>query len=323
MRDSSLTVRPSVGRVDQAVHGFDHIAHAAHRLELLGGDFLAGLALDVIDQVDGIDAVDFQVLVEVGGQGHAFGIQLEQFDHGRAQGGEDFITGLHVLSPQADCRAATKAARLATLAKCSRVSLASASILMPKRFWIASPSSSASTESSPRPSPNSGRSAPMSAASMSSRPRASMIRCLISSCKSLIYGELLNEVTVQEFVEFTRGDGGRSLRAEQLRVDIFAYTQANMETPRRNTVPGLGLGQGGRGHADRHGGDDARAAQRDGGGPPMEFGRLPRAGARTFGEDHQGLVAVQGGGGLVEHVQAAAVADVLGGANRPAHIRSE
>src|SRR5690606_18994786 len=133
-----------------------------------------------VDQVDRINAVNFQVLVEVGFGGNALGIQLEQLNQSALQGDENFFTGLHRWLPQALCCDDTNADRLATLAMCLRVSLASATILMPKRFWMARPSSRASTESRPRPSPNRVRSAAMSSAAMSSRPRASMIRFLIS-----------------------------------------------------------------------------------------------------------------------------------------------
>ena len=67
-------------RVEQPIDRLDHIAHGAHRLEFLGGNLLAGLALDMVDQVDGIDAVDLQVLIKVGFQADALRLQLKQFD---------------------------------------------------------------------------------------------------------------------------------------------------------------------------------------------------------------------------------------------------
>ena len=72
--------------VHQAIHRFDDIAYGADRLELFGGDLLAGLALDVVDQVDGVDAVDFQVLIQIGFKADALGVEFEEFDQRIAQG---------------------------------------------------------------------------------------------------------------------------------------------------------------------------------------------------------------------------------------------
>ena len=44
----------------------NHVFHGAHVAEVFGLEFAAGLAFDVVDKVDGVDAVDFQIFVEVG-----------------------------------------------------------------------------------------------------------------------------------------------------------------------------------------------------------------------------------------------------------------
>jgi hypothetical protein len=75
--------------LNQTVDRLDHVADGTHRFEFFGGDFLAGLAFDVIDQVDCIDAVDFQILIQVGPQTDALGFQLEEFDQSIAQGVEN------------------------------------------------------------------------------------------------------------------------------------------------------------------------------------------------------------------------------------------
>src|SRR3989344_2136374 len=129
---------------------------------------------------------------------------------------------------------------------------------------MARPSSKASTESRPRPSPNSAMSGSISSGLMSSRPRASIIRFLISSCRSLIFGELLNKVLVQVFIEFARRNGRRAVSGKLLRVDILANAHFKVKAPRRNAVPRLGLGQGGGGDADHHRRHHAGTAQGNG-----------------------------------------------------------
>src|SRR5471032_2496366 len=180
---------------------------------------------------------------------------------------------------QAACFAVTNAARLATLEKWLRVSLASASILMPYFFWIARPSSRASTESRPRPSPNRVWLSPMSSTLMSSRPRASMISVLISRCRSLIFGELLDKVGMQILVEFARGLRWRPLRGEGLWVYIGPHTKTEVHAAFWDPKPGLGLGQCGRADFDDHRGEDFRTPQGNGRSAPMKGRRLAGLGA--------------------------------------------
>jgi hypothetical protein len=135
--------------------------------------FLAGLAFDV-DQVDRVDAVDFQVLVQVGVEADAFRLQFEQLDQGIAQGVENVVTSLH--GPVSSCLFCRDERR-----KAGHVGEVVAGVLgvgvdLDAVFFLDRQAQfQASTESRPRPSPNSVCSSPISSTLMSSRPRASMI----------------------------------------------------------------------------------------------------------------------------------------------------
>ncbi|MNR62139.1 hypothetical protein D3C85_1840720 [compost metagenome] len=49
----------------------------------------------MVDQVDGVDAVDFQIGVQIGLWRDALGFDLEQFDQRIAQRIEDVLAGMH------------------------------------------------------------------------------------------------------------------------------------------------------------------------------------------------------------------------------------
>ena len=55
----------------------NHVFYGAHVAEVFGLQFAAGFAFDV---VDGVDAVDFQIFVEVGFGFDAIGFDFKQVD---------------------------------------------------------------------------------------------------------------------------------------------------------------------------------------------------------------------------------------------------
>ena len=76
----------------------NHIIYGAHVAEVFGLQFAAGFAFDVVDKVDGVDAVDFQILVEVGLGFDALGFDFKQVDQCIGQKGAYFLFG-HIASP--------------------------------------------------------------------------------------------------------------------------------------------------------------------------------------------------------------------------------
>ena len=56
---------------------------------------MARLALDMVDKIDGIDAVDFKVLIEVGREGDFRRIDFKQFDERLAQNLLDLLPVQH------------------------------------------------------------------------------------------------------------------------------------------------------------------------------------------------------------------------------------
>ena len=76
----------------------NHIIYGAHVAEVFGLQFAAGFAFDVVDKVDGVDAVDFQIFVEVGLGFDALGFDFKQVDQCIGQKGAYFLFG-HIASP--------------------------------------------------------------------------------------------------------------------------------------------------------------------------------------------------------------------------------
>jgi len=78
----------SVGRVH-------HVADRAHGTEVFRRDLHAGLASQPVQQVHGVDAVDFQVFVQPGRERDPTRIELEQFRQRRLDLRENFVLRLH------------------------------------------------------------------------------------------------------------------------------------------------------------------------------------------------------------------------------------
>ena len=57
-------------------YGGDDVVDGADVAEVLGLEFVAGLAFDLVEQIDGVDAVDFEVFVEVGAAGYVAGVDF-------------------------------------------------------------------------------------------------------------------------------------------------------------------------------------------------------------------------------------------------------
>ena len=76
----------------------NHVFYGAHVAEVFGLQFAAGFAFDVVDEVDGVDAVDFQIFVEVGLGFDALGFDFKQVDQCIGQKDAYFLFG-HIASP--------------------------------------------------------------------------------------------------------------------------------------------------------------------------------------------------------------------------------
>src|SRR5690242_6000184 len=119
---------------------------------------------------------------------------------------------------------------------------------------MATPSSRASMESSPRPSPNSGALVSMSEGFTSSRSCEVMMSCFSSSISVFMMRELLFEEIFETTGDASRGDAVRLLltiaeRSERLwRVEFQAQTPGLF----RNLPPGMALGERGGRAGDRH-----------------------------------------------------------------------
>ena len=138
-----------------------------------------------------------------------------------------------------------------------------------------------------------------------------MISFLMSRCRSLIFGELLDEIVVQKIVEPARSLWRRAERGEGLWIYIGPHAKTEVHAALGDAIPGFGLGQGSGADLDGDGGEDFRTAQGDGRCAPMKGRRMAWLGARPFREYDQALAVLQGIAGGVEHVHAAIVADVL------------
>src|SRR5262245_57471169 len=144
----------------------DDIAHGAHGFELSRRDAPPGIFLQLHHQVDGIDAVEVEIVEQ---QRLARDLRLRHLEHLvqiGPQRREDFLLRGHHASPF--CAAMNRAMVRMPL-KILRVSSFTDSILILYALRIAIPSSSPSIESSPRPSPNRASSLPICSGVMSSK----------------------------------------------------------------------------------------------------------------------------------------------------------
>ena len=69
----------------------NHVFYGAHVAEVFSLQFAAGFVFDVVDKVDGVDAVDFQIFVEVGLGFDVIGFDLKQVDQCIGQKGAYFL----------------------------------------------------------------------------------------------------------------------------------------------------------------------------------------------------------------------------------------
>ena len=69
----------------------NHVFYGAHVAEVFGLQFAAGFVFDVVDKVDGVDAVDFQIFVKVGLGFDVIGFDLKQVDQCIGQKGAYFL----------------------------------------------------------------------------------------------------------------------------------------------------------------------------------------------------------------------------------------
>src|SRR5690606_29634417 len=160
----------------------EDIVDRACSLEFIRLDFLVDQVLHLHDQVDGINAVQVQVRIEIGFRRDGLDGHFKVADQYRGQVFKDGLA-IHDDDPHYDWLS-MKALRAFTEAKCFLVSSELASSLTWYFFWMCRPSSSASMESRPSPSTNSGSLLSISSGVMSSRSRQSMMSCLSSSSRS-------------------------------------------------------------------------------------------------------------------------------------------
>ena len=73
---------PASGVGQQTLDRIHHVVDAAHRLELFRLDLLAGQLLQVHHQIDGVYAVELEILIEAGLGGDGLFVDLEQLDEG-------------------------------------------------------------------------------------------------------------------------------------------------------------------------------------------------------------------------------------------------
>src|SRR5262249_55267159 len=137
--------------------------------------------------VDGVDAVQLQLLEEQRLRLDQRGVDLEALRQEVANLGEDLVPG-HFAPPcfSFSFSCAMNAARVRTERKISRLRSSSALMRTPYRLLIASASSRASMESRPSPSPNRALSPSICSGTMSSTISVSTMRRLSSASISII-----------------------------------------------------------------------------------------------------------------------------------------
>ena len=98
----------------QAVYRFHHVVHRAHVLELVRLDLLAGDLLQAHHQINGIDAVDVQIGVQIGLELNLLRLNLEEFFEDFAELLQDFGFGVHRTSTAGNMGASGAQANAAT-----------------------------------------------------------------------------------------------------------------------------------------------------------------------------------------------------------------
>src|SRR5436190_18073194 len=170
---------PGMSGGEQAVDRHHHVVDRPDAAEFVRLDALAGHFLQLDGEVDGIDAVEIEVAVEVRFRRDARRIDLDGVGEELAQAREDL--GLrHAAAPWERIRSAS----VRTERKCSRMRWSPRSKCRRYFFCRATPSSSASIESSPSPSSvKSSVSSPMSSGRTCSRFSTSTRRYFNSRSK--------------------------------------------------------------------------------------------------------------------------------------------
>src|SRR5690348_17055129 len=211
-------------------------------------------------------------------------------------------------------------ARFSTDWKCWRVSAELASSFTWYFFWMATPSSRASMESSPRPAPNNGALGSMSEGCTSSRSSESMMSCFSSSISAFMVGQLLLEEIFHGVGHAPRRHAVGHTLAIAEGAHVLRRIEADQELPGalRRLPPGAALGERGWGAGDHHRQHLATGAQRHLRRAAAELGRLAGGGAGALREQHQGAAALQGLHAGVQRLRRIAVADVAGGAHEAA-----
>ena len=126
---------------------------------------------------------------------------------------------------------------------------------------------------------------------------------------------------MHEVIEQARGFRWRAQRSKGVWVYIGPHAKTEVHAPIGYAVPGFGFGQRGGADLDYHRGEELGTSQRNGGCAAMKGGRLSRLRACPLRENNQRLAFLQGAGGVVQHVDAAIIADVLRGAHRASSKR--
>ena len=72
----------------------DQVFHRAHGTEIFRRDLAARQALDAVQQVDGVDAVDLEIVVQPGLRRHPRGIEFEHLDQGVTDERQHLFLGL-------------------------------------------------------------------------------------------------------------------------------------------------------------------------------------------------------------------------------------
>src|SRR6185437_1551169 len=195
---------------------------------------------------------------------------------------------------------ATNSASDFTLRKCRARSSSSGSILTPYFFWISTPISSASMESSASPSsPNSGSFELISTGEMFSRNRLATMSSLSSASSTLIWYQLL-ETSGDLCGQIAGGARRRNGTRIDDRIDTLAHSHLIAWAAFGALVPFLALGQQKR-HA-AHCDQSDRCARTDGdiGKAAFEAALAARNGARSFREDHKVVASLKCGDAIAQ-----------------------
>src|SRR5262245_7489884 len=153
---------------------------------------------------------------------------------------------------------------------------------------MATPSSSASMESSPNPSTKSGASTSISAGVMSSSCRTSMISCFISSSSDCMATSFPRKVALQIVGQTTRRESfaGRVSNKGQ-DINVLFHFDIEIRRTRRQAPPFDPFGKHYRVAPYQHRSNVAQRAHRDIGRAPLEPDRTVYGRARALGKNDQ------------------------------------